>query len=43
MAPKKKPKGHRKTVSLLRKLAKVPKAEVPKPKPAKRKARKKKK
>ena len=41
--PKKKPKGHRKMTSLLKKLAKVPKSEIDKPKPTKRKARRKKK
>ena len=39
---KKKPKGHRKMASLLKKLAKVPKSEIEEPKPTKRKARKKK-
>lgn len=41
--PKKKPEGHRKMTDLLRKLAKVPKAELDEPTPTKRKGRRKKK
>lgn len=39
---RKKPRGHRKVTSLLKKLVKVPNLEIEQPKPAKRKARKKK-